>query len=44
MSAPQRAELLTEWLRFYNEAIRFGSTHPEDVADVLAFGTIQPRH
>lgn len=31
-----RAGWLTEWLRFYADAVRFGSKEPGQIADILA--------
>lgn len=31
----ERAGLLEEWLRFYREAVRFGSSRPGEIADAL---------
>lgn len=39
----KRAELLSEWIRFFHEAIRFGADNIRagQIADVLAFGEVQ---
>jgi hypothetical protein len=37
-----RGQLLSEWLRFYQEAVRYESEHPDEIANVLVFGVAHP--
>lgn len=38
LSRKEQGERLSEWIKFAEEARRFGSTNPDEVADVLTFG------
>lgn len=35
----KRADLLSEWIIHYSNAVRFGSHRPDLIANILTFGT-----
>ncbi len=42
MTNQEKAQLITEWLKFKDDAIRFGHTphHACELADILVYGNV----